>query len=173
MQTNDLSQRFLKDLIVEVIIFMDQPIVADWLEMCAVIINGGSKDFTCLSDVMAVMLLALSSNPYMHAHTQLKLCCTSRSLVSLASAKPEISQQSRQRPAEVTEQDWLRRLENRHTLCSPPTSVPMRGRQPETRIDCTVRGYVYIYDTQGEHCKAHSLSLQLRWMSYFLTIRRQ
>lgn len=60
---------------------------------------------------------------------ELKLCLTSASLVSSsisracslsrgtsASLLPELSQQSRQRPAELTEQDWLRKLQDRDIL---------------------------------------------------------
>lgn len=60
---------------------------------------------------------------------ELKLRLTSPSLVSSsisracslstgtsASPQPELSQQSRQRPAELTVQDWLRKLQDRDTL---------------------------------------------------------
>lgn len=92
---------------------MDQLIVADWLEICALIIIGSPKNFTCLSDVMVVTLLALGSKG-IRAHTQLKQCCTSHGLVSLASAKLKLSRQSRHGPADVTEQDGPRR--HNHSL---------------------------------------------------------
>lgn len=77
-------------------------------------------------------MLSQAANPgvFVPRHQiELKLCLTSRSLVSSsisrahslsrgtsASLQPELSQQSRQRPAELTAQDWLRKLQDRDTL---------------------------------------------------------
>lgn len=98
--------------------------------VCRAIINSGPKDFRPIIKMFHLSVwcdgchsLALGNNEKktkQNAEQQkcclklqtlvhrieLKLCCTSQSLVSLASAEAEPRQQSRQRPAEVTEQDW-------------------------------------------------------------------